>query len=394
MGNSLSISIVTETFPPDINGVAMTLSRLINQMTARGHRVQLIRPKQKDEQNVPPIASETVLVKGLSIPGYRELMFGLPAGRVLRSLWTKHRPDIIYIATEGPLGWSAAKAAEKLGTPVVSGFHTQFHQYTRYYRAGWLQPLVYRYLTSLHKKTVCTLVPTEALRQQMSNDIQSIEVLGRGIDTELFTPSRRCETLRREWGVSPTDKVFLYVGRLAREKNIELAINSFFKIKATTPSARLVLVGHGPDYVRLYSREDGLIFSGARTGEELARHYASADIFLFPSHSETFGNVVLEAMASGLGVVAFDEAAAGIHIRHGHNGMLAATEDEDAFIRHSANLLLNPAYLDSIRHQARLSMIEQSWDQVGTDFERILHNYSGMEVYNESIECLATSIER
>lgn len=392
MGKSLNISIVTETFPPDINGVAMTLSHLIAQMTSRGHHVQLVRPKQSDEHAVPPLASQTLLVKGLPIPGYRELTLGLPAGLTLRKQWQKHRPDIIYVATEGPLGWSAVKAAEKLGIPAVSGFHTQFHHYTRYYRAGWLQPLVYRYLTSLHKKTVCTLVPTEEMRLQMSDDIQPIQVLGRGIDTRLFTPTRRCEALRREWGVAPNETVFLYVGRLAREKNIELAINTFLQLKANVPSARLVLVGNGPDYVRLYSRQDGLIFVGTRTGEELARHYASSDIFLFPSQSETFGNVVLEAMASGLGVVAFDEAAAHIHIRHGKNGMLVQTRDEAAFTRHSASLLLNSAHLQSIRHQARLSMVEQSWEQVGFDFERILRNYSGKEEYNESGKCLAASL--
>lgn len=392
MGQSLRISIVTETFLPDINGVSMTLSRLIAQMTVRGHHVQLVRPKQGYEDRVPPLASETLLVKGIPIPGYRELTMGLPAGRALRNQWQQQRPDVIYVATEGPLGWSAVRAAEKMGIPVVSGFHTQFHQYGQYYNASWVQPLIYRYLTALHNKTACTLVPTEVMHQEMGKDIQPIEVLSRGVDTELFSPQHRCDELRREWGVEPNDKVFIYVGRLAREKNIGLAIDTFFNLKATTPSAKLVLVGSGPDYVRLYSRQDGLIFTGVRTGEELARHYASADIFLFPSHSETFGNVVLEAMASGLGVVAFEEAAARIHIQHGLNGMLAKVGNDEAFHRHSATLLFNPAHLQAIRREARLSMEEQSWEQIGGEFERILRNYSGMEECNDSNKRLAPSI--
>jgi glycosyltransferase involved in cell wall biosynthesis len=170
----------------------------------------------------------------------------------------------------------------------------------------------------------------------MGNDIESIEVLGRGIDCERFTPAKRSEALRREWGAEPQDKVFLYVGRLAREKNIDLALNTFLRLKQNNPGIRFVLVGHGPDYCRLYGRHEGLIFCGSKVGDELARYYASADIFLFPSLSETFGNVVLEAMASGLGTVAFDDAAASIHIQHGYNGMLAEPGDEGAFLRHVA----------------------------------------------------------
>jgi glycosyltransferase involved in cell wall biosynthesis len=392
MGNKLNISVVTETFPPEINGVAMTVSRLVTQLSKRGHHVQLVRPKQDEEKNCPELASETVHTKGIPIPGYRELSLGLPSGSYLKKLWRNKRPDVIYIATEGPLGWSAARAAHKLGIPAVSGFHTQFHHYSQYYRVGWLQPFVYRYLTGLHNKTACTVVPTEAMREEMIADMQPIEVLGRGIDTDLFNPNKRCEELRREWGVSPHDKVFLYVGRLAKEKNIQLAVDTFLKLKESTPSATLVLVGHGPEYARLYSRHEGLIFVGAHVGEELARHYASADIFLFPSTSETYGNVVLEAMSSGLGVVAFNDAAAKIHIRHGGNGLLAEVGDEAAFNRHSASLLFNPSHLNSIRQEARLSMLDNSWDAIGAEFERILRVYAIKEESNESGERVAEGI--
>jgi hypothetical protein len=133
---ALRVSMVSETFPPEINGVAMTVSQLVAQLGA-----------------------------GFPIPGYRELRFGAPASRRLRQSWQLQRPDTIYVATEGPLGWAAVKVAEQLGIPAVSGFHTQFHHYSRYYRLGWQQPLVYRYLKSLHSRTACTLVPTETMRR-------------------------------------------------------------------------------------------------------------------------------------------------------------------------------------------------------------------------------------
>jgi len=393
MGKALRIALVSETYPPEINGVAMTLSQLAAQLANKGHRIQLVRPQQPQEEPVRPVG-ETLRVRGMAIPGYRELRFGLPASRTLTRAWQRERPDVIYVATEGPLGWSAVEVAARLGIPAVSGFHTQFHQYSQYYRAGWLQPLLYRYLRSLHNKTACTLVPTEAMRCELRDAIPAIEVLGRGIDTGRFHPEKRSEALRREWGAGPCDRVFLYVGRLAREKNISLALETFLRLREGAPSARLVLVGHGPDYARLYSRYEGLIFAGSKVGEELARHYASADIFLFPSMSETFGNVVLEAMASGLGTVAYDEAAAGIHIRHGHNGMLCERGDEQAFLRHSQTLLANHGYLQAIRKEARRAMEGISWEQVGAEFERILYRYARAQVSDESGQRMAADFGR
>ena len=361
-GNTLRVSMVTETYPPEINGVAMTVSQLVGQLSGKGHHVELVRPKQPVEPALAHGAESTVLVPGFPIPGYRELRFGAPASRQLTRRWQQQRPDVIYVATEGPLGWAAVKVANRLRIPAVSGFHTQFHHYSQYYRLGWLEPLLYRYLRSLHNSTACTLVPTEAMRRTMGEEIPSIEVLGRGIDCQRFTPKKRSEALRREWGAGPRDKVFLYVGRLAREKNISLALNSFLRLRETNPDIRFVLVGHGPDYCRLYSRYEGLIFAGSKVGDELARYYASADVFLFPSVSETYGNVVLEAMASGLGVVAFDDAAAGIHIRHGYNGMLAEPQDDAAFVRHCQTLLANEAFLNAIRRQARVAMEGIAWN--------------------------------
>jgi glycosyltransferase involved in cell wall biosynthesis len=394
MGKALRICLVTETYPPEINGVAMTLSQLVAQLAGKGHTLQLVRPKLPFEDGYDENVTETLLVPGMAIPGYRELRFGLPSGRQLTRTWQRQRPDVIYVATEGPLGWSAVKVAHRLGIPAISGFHTQFHQYSNYYSVGWLQPLIYRYLKSLHNKTACTLVPTEVMRRSMIGEIDSIEVLGRGIDTALFSPQKRCESLRREWGAGPRDKVFLYVGRLAREKNIGLVMDTFLKLRETSPTARLVLVGHGPDYARLYARHEGVIFIGSKLGDELARHYASADVFLFPSMSETFGNVVLEAMASGLGVVAFNEAAAAIHIQHGQTGMLAEPGDEQAFMRHSHTLLANHGYLQSVRREARRAMEGNSWKQVGAEFERLLYLHTRVEVQDESGERVAADFSR
>ena len=283
------------------------------------------------------------------------------------------RPDAIYVATEGPLGWSAIRAARRFGVPVLSGFHTNFHGYVRHYRGGWLEPVVARYLRWFHNRTDGTLVATTDLRSQLhARGFQNLSLLGRGVDGRLFTPERRCQALRREWGVSESDPVALYVGRLAPEKNIDLAIAAYRAMQRQHPSLRFVLVGDGPLRATLQPAHPDFVFCGAHTGERLAAHYASGDVFLFPSETETFGNVTLEALASGLVVVAYDYAAARMHIEHGRTGTLIPYGDARAFVEGAAGLLRSPESLARMRQQARESVARLDWDHVVETFEALL----------------------
>ncbi|MFW5825833.1 MAG: glycosyltransferase, partial [Marinobacter sp.] len=172
-------------------------------------------------------------------------------------------------------------------------------------------------------------------------------------------------------GLQPQDRAVLYVGRLAPEKNLQLAVSCFERIHALHPRAKFVLVGDGPLRKRLQEKHPDYIFCGVRQGEDLARHYASGDLFLFPSKTETFGNVVTEAMASGLAVVAFNDAAAAEHIRHQENGMVAPLDDDEAFVEHALTLAQQNSLLVSIRHQARLDALDLDWDSQVEQFEQI-----------------------
>ena len=367
------ICFVTETYAPEVNGVALTLARLVKGLLARGHRVSVIRPRQRETHGAggsgEPLAT---LVRGLPLPGYKGLRFGLPAGGVLRGSWLQHRPDVVYVATEGPLGWSAVRAAQHLGIPVISGFHTNFHSYAKHYGAGWLQRVICRYLCSFHNRTRNTLVPSTELRDRLQAlGVNHVSVLSRGVDSQLFNPVRRSADLRAQWGVADDDLIALYVGRVAPEKNLELAVEAYRAMQRCCPTSRFVIVGDGPLCTTLQNAHPDLIFCGVHTGEQLAKHYASADVFLFPSETETFGNVTLEAMASGLAVVAYDYAAAHMHLT-GETGVLVPYGDAQAFVEAAAQLARKPWPWRQMRRQARAYAARIDWQRVVERFETLL----------------------
>lgn len=379
----LNVGVITETFPPEVNGVALTVGRLVDEMCRRGHRVQLVRPRRRREplpQQLEEVAEPsftTTLVPGFPVPWYRELYSGFPAGTRLRSLWRRERPDVLYVATEGLLGWSAVREAARQGIPVISGFHTNFHSYSRHYHAGFMQQPIYGYLRRLHNRTACTLVPTDELRKRLLADrFANVEVLGRGVDSRRFSPLRRNDELRTGWGLGRSDQAVIYVGRLAAEKNLPLAIHAFRAMREVNPKLRLIIVGDGPFYQDIYANEPDVIFCGMQTGDSLADHYASADIFLFPSETETFGNVTLEALASGLAVVAFDYAAAHIHIEHQQQGLLVPLGDHEGFINAARDLADNPERVAALRVAARRKAQRLDWQGVADRFEWLLRHYS------------------
>ena len=364
------ICVVSETYPPEINGVTLTLGHLVNGLRQRGHEVSIVRPRQAAEVSG---ANDLALVKGLPLPGYRGLQFGLPADGLLRALWSRRRPDVIYVATEGPLGWSAVSIARHLAIPVFSGFHTNFHSYSRHYRLGWLGSVVLAYLRWFHNRTHGTFVPSPDLRELLlARGFKNVGYLARGVDSDLFNPARRCDELRRKWGVTGDEPVVAYIGRLAGEKNLGLAIDAYRAMKQTHPSLRFVMVGDGPLRRSLQNEHRDLIFAGLQTGERLAAHYASADIFLFPSETETFGNVVLEGMASGLCVIAYDYAAARSHIINGETGVLVPFGDAKAYIATAIGLVGDLPGLQKIRQQAREYSSSIGWAQVVERFETLL----------------------
>ncbi|TGK01298.1 glycosyltransferase family 1 protein [Leptospira langatensis] len=371
------ILVVTETFPPEINGVAKTLHRMLGDLLQRGHEITLVRPKQGPTDYATANGNyREVLVRGAKIPLYEDLRFGFPEKYLLRRLIQLEKPDIVHVVTEGPLGWSAVRAARHVGIPVVSDFRTNFHAYAKYYKFGFMGKIVHNYLRGLHNRTQTTLVPTAQIAGQLqSTGYSNVQVVSRGIDSDLFHPARRNTSLREEWGLKPADTAILYVGRLAPEKNLDLLVRSFRKIQSKVPNAKLVLVGDGPSKEKLITENPDFIFRGMRKGQDLAEHYATGDLFLFPSLTETFGNVVVEAMASGLPIVAYDYAAANQHLKHGKSALLCGFDKEEEFIEQSCLLAENKKLAQKLGGQARKTASECTWEDVTDSLESI---YAGV----------------
>lgn len=366
----LHVALVTETFAPEINGVAMTLQHLVNGLVERGHRIQVVRPRQGPHDSAHcDDRIEEVLAIGVPLPNYGGLRFGLPMGNALERSWRRHRPDLVHVATEGPLGWSAVSAAKRLGLPVTSSFHTNFHSYSGHYGLSLLKSPIDAYLRALHNKTGVTLVPTRALVHELTlRGYRKVQLMSRGVDTQLFQPARRSAALRASWGVGTDDVVVCHVGRLAPEKNIALVLASFAQIQRVCPQAKLLFVGDGPMRATVQAQCPQALFAGMRSGEDLAAHYASADLFLFPSRTDTFGNVVPEALASGLCVLSFNQAAAAEIVQDGVNARVVEPGDERAFVAAACTLASDGALRATLRQQAAPSVARLAWSAVQEGF--------------------------
>ena len=370
---SLRIAVVTETWPPEVNGVAMTLAKLVQGLSHRNHDVQLIRPRQtKTDSPMSDASLEEVLMRGMPIPRYPELKLGLPSKKTLVKTWTLRRPDVVHIATEGPLGWSALQAAKVLKLPVTSDFRTNFQSYSKHYGVGWLRKPIVAYLRKFHNATACTMVPTRELMRTLSqNGFANLKVVSRGVDTKLFNISKRDTSLRSSWGATDETKVLISVGRMAPEKNLDQVLKTYEALKSTGQAFKLVMVGDGPLKDQFQKRYPEIIFPGMLTQSNLAAYYASSDLFIFPSQTETFGNVTLEALASGIPVLAFDCAAARDWVQTGVNGWLVAENNPEGFAAQAVTIFNSKDLLEKITQSTRQQVVHLDWDQIAEQVESV-----------------------
>ena len=361
----MRITLITETFFPQINGVSRTLDRLTRYLASQGDQVQLIAPAYSEsEREASPLADRTAL-RAFPLPFYREVLCvpvrPATVARALRSFG----PQVVHIATEGPLGWAGLVACRRLGLPRVSSYHTNFAQYARAYRLRWLTPLIWRYLRWFHNHTERTFCPTPSIRAILEDQgFRNVDIWARGVDADRFSPHHRDEALRQEYGFAPETVVLVHSGRLAAEKNIQTLFEAFARLPESLPVA-LLNVGDGPLKAQLEQTADRRIrFAGYRHGDDLARHYASGDVLVCPSLTETFGNVIQEGMASGLPAVGFDAPGPRDIIAPGETGLVVSPIDAPALAEAIARLASDRDGLRAMGRQARAYAETRNWDQI------------------------------
>lgn len=358
----MRVTLVTETYFPQVNGVSRTLGQLVRVLRAAGDFVQLVHPHYGE-----PAGESVHLVGALSLPFYKELHLPLPPfGAAWRAI-DRFKPDIVHIATEATLGLSSLNYCRRRKIPMVSSFHTNFDQYADHYRVGFIRPTIWRYLRWFHNRTLATFVPSRStIADLRARGFERLELWPRGVDATTFRPDRvGRDRVREALGFAPEDVVIGHVSRIAAEKNVGYLGEALERVAEARPSARLLIVGDGPARGELERRLPRARFVGYRTGEDLADQYAAADLFAFASRTETFGNVILEAMASGLPVVAVAEGGPTDIVRDGQTGFLIGPGEgphkfADAVIR----LVDDGDTRRSMAAAARDYAERQSWDAI------------------------------
>ena len=363
----MRVTLVTETYFPQVNGVSRTLGQLAHALTRMGDLVQVVHP----DYGEPAESDRVCLVRSTTMPFYPELRLPLPPfGNTLRAI-SAFAPDILHVATEATLGHAALRYALDRAIPVVSSFHTNFDQYADHYGVGWIKGTIWRYLRWFHNAGRETYVPSRATIADLEGKgLERLVLWPRGVDCRMFRPDRPGrEEVRRALGFAPDDVVILHVSRIAAEKNVAYLGESLAAVAAADTAVRLLVVGDGPARRELEKTLGGAArFAGYRTGDDLADHYAAADLFAFASLTETFGNVILEAMASGLPVVALRCGGPGEIVRPGETGLLiepGARPPE--FAAAVLSLVDDARRREAMSAAARRYALSQTWEAIMGD---------------------------
>lgn len=360
----MRVAIFTGNYNHIRDGVSLTLNRLVDFLQGQGVEVLVFGPVVPE----PEIdhVGRLIPVPSVKMPGRPEYRFttGFPANA--RKEIEAFKPDIVHLATPDILGIKALRWAEKKGVPLVSSYHTHFSSYLKYYKLSFLEPLLWKFLSWFYGKCSQVYVPSESMAEILveKNVTTNLKIWERGINSELFNPNKRDIEWRRQHGFNDDDIVITFVSRLVWEKNLKLFAEVVNRLKEKYPHTKAMIVGEGPARDEMIKIVPKGLFTGFLKGEELATAYASSDIFFFPSDTETFGNVTLEAMASGLPAVVANATGSKSLVDHGVNGFRASVEKSDKFFTLIEKLICDA----NLRNQMSKASLEKSkkysWDSI------------------------------
>ncbi|PYI53020.1 glycosyltransferase family 4 protein [Paenibacillus flagellatus] len=381
----MRVAIFTDTFLPDVNGVAGTLGRWVGYLESKKVQVQVYAPGHPEGAFDRYGTTMVHRFAGIPFVLYPECKLAIPNPFHIRKSLRQFRPTLVHVATPFNLGLYGHRYARKRGVPLVASYHTHFDRYLSHYKLQWLEPALWRYMIWFHRDCRTVYAPSPSTADHLrAKGIGPVELWPRGVDTGRFHPEAdRGEVLRR-YGVAEDRFVYLYVGRIAAEKSVDVLLDAFRALpEDVAERSRLVVVGDGPMLAKLRESHAGsgrIVFTGFVQGQPLAELYAAANAFLFPSDTETFGNVVLEAMAAGTAVVGAAAGGVGDIVAHEMNGLLCPPGDAKAFAAAATRLYRDRELLARLSEGGRRHARMQSWDAI---FARLLRSFEAVAAGTE-----------
>lgn len=373
----MRVALFTDTYIPDVNGVARTLGRWVDYLQTQGVECKVFAPEslQTDKDSV----NLSMVERFVSIPFvlYPECRLAIPNPLNINRVLKEFKPTLIHVATPFNLGLQGIHYAKKYKIPLVASYHTHFDQYLFYYKLQWMETMIWKYMIWFHKDCKRVYVPSRStLEHLQEKGIKSIEIWGRGVDLTRFHPRDRVTALYAELGLDSSRFMYLFVGRLAPEKSVEIAIEAFERLPERIQSrSQLVIAGDGPlykEFTQQHEKSEHIRFIGFVQGEQLAELYSAADVFVFPSATETFGNVVLEAMASGTAVVGADAGGVRDNIIDGITGLLCTPGATKEFTAALISLYDNEQLRTQLTEAGVAYAAKQSWNGI---FSRLYASY-------------------
>jgi len=375
MSRKLKVAYFAGTMKPGQDGVTRVLYRLIDAVVNENIDSVFFSPIiPKEEQKV-----RMFQVPSVTFPLNREYKFAVPGTRYFENELKSFNPDIIHINSPCSLGYAAVKYANKNHIPVVATYHTHFPSYAKYYKIKALELFSWSYLSSLYNKCDAVFVPSIPIMEELKqHGFESVEYLSHGVDSKLFNPSYKNPDWKKKIGAEGKI-VALFAGRLVWEKDLHTLAESYKIVSEKRKNVKFVLAGDGPVREELKELMPGAIFLGYQSGKDLSTAYASSDIFVFPSTTETFGNVTLEAMASKIPPVCARQGGAYGIINEDITGLIAEPRDAQNLAEKLFLLIDNPAKRTQISELAYAFSQEQTWEKIFVKlfnrYEEILRNY-------------------
>lgn len=373
----MRVAIFTDTYLPDVNGVSRTLGRWAAYLENRGVSLKIFAPQTPDRDSSS--YNSSVINRFYSIPFvlYPECKLAIPNPNRIRKSLQQFQPDLIHVATPFNLGLYGQRYAHKHNIPLVASYHTHFDRYLSYYKLQWMEPMLWKYMLWFHHGCKAIYVPSAStLSHLQDKGMERLEIWSRGVDVSRFHPMVDRQGVLGRAGIPEGKFVYLYVGRIAPEKSVDVLLASFETLpEPVREQSHLLIVGDGPQLKELeeaYSHHPNITFTGVMDGKALSELYAAADVFWFPSATETFGNVVLEAMASGTAVIG--AAAGGVQdmIKHDSNGLLCPPGDVDSNRNAALRLFQDKAVLNHLSREGRAYSLRQSWSCI---FDKLFESY-------------------